>query len=44
VADAPLELHVLGELEVLRAGRPVALPHSKKTRALLAYLVLTERA
>lgn len=43
MAKAPLEFRVLGELEVLRGGGVVALPHSKKTRALLAYLVLTER-
>ncbi len=43
MTDAPLELRLLGELEVLRAGRAVALPHSKKTRALLAYLALTDR-
>ena len=33
-----LEIRVLGELDVRRAGAPVALPHSKKTRALLAFL------
>src|SRR5690606_27363936 len=43
MTGAPLELRMLGELEVLRAGRAVALPQSKKTRALLAYLVLTDR-
>src|ERR1019366_4961625 len=35
-----LEIRVLGELEVLRDGKAVALPASKKTRALLGYLVL----
>lgn len=39
-----LELRLLGELQLLRAGRPLALPPSKKTRALLAYLVVTGRA
>jgi DNA-binding SARP family transcriptional activator/tetratricopeptide (TPR) repeat protein len=34
-----LEVHLLGELEVARAGRPLALPASRKTRALFAYLV-----
>src|SRR5580693_349700 len=34
-----LEVHLLGELEVARGGRPLALPASRKTRALLAYLV-----
>ena len=38
-----LSIQVLGELEVRRDGRPVALPASKKTRALLAYLALTAR-
>jgi DNA-binding SARP family transcriptional activator len=33
-----LSLHLLGELEVRRDGRALALPASKKTRALLAYL------
>ena len=36
-----LEVRVLGELEVVRDGAPVTLPHSRKTRALLAYLALT---
>ena len=35
-----LEIRLLGELTVLRAGRPVVLPASKKTRALLGYLVV----
>jgi DNA-binding SARP family transcriptional activator len=39
-----LEFRVLGELEVLRDGAPLALPPSRKTRALLAYLALTRRA
>jgi TolB-like protein/DNA-binding SARP family transcriptional activator len=39
-----LELRVLGELEVLRDGAPLALPPSRKTRALLAYLALTRHA
>ncbi|AZN98811.1 alpha/beta fold hydrolase [Mesorhizobium sp. M9A.F.Ca.ET.002.03.1.2] len=38
-----LEIHVLGDLTVLRHGEVVALPPSKKTRALLAYLALVER-
>jgi pimeloyl-ACP methyl ester carboxylesterase len=37
---AALDIRVLGELEVRRSGAPIALPHSKKTRALLAYLAL----
>lgn len=39
-----LELKLLGEVEVLRDGQPVALPPSRKTRALLAYLAATGRA
>ncbi|HVZ33835.1 MAG TPA: BTAD domain-containing putative transcriptional regulator, partial [Polyangiaceae bacterium] len=38
-----LEIRLLGEPEVLVAGRPCALPASKKTRALLGYLVATAR-
>jgi DNA-binding SARP family transcriptional activator len=41
---AAIELRFLGDLEVVRDGRPVALPPSKKTRALLAYLALQPRA
>ena len=36
-----MEIRVLGELQVARDGRPVPLPASKKTRALLAYLAAT---
>jgi len=36
-----LEIRLLGELEVVHGGRRVALPASKKTRALLGYLVAT---
>lgn len=39
-SDAP-EVRLLGELQVLRSGRARALPPSRKTRALLAYLVAT---
>jgi len=38
-----LELQFLGEFEVRRDGRPLPLPPSKKTRALLAYLSLQDR-
>jgi DNA-binding SARP family transcriptional activator len=38
-----LEIRLLGELEVRREGRRVALPASKRTRALLGYLVATGR-
>lgn len=39
--SATLEIRLLGELEVLRDAKPLLLPRSKKTRALLAYLVAT---
>ncbi len=39
-----LELRFLGDLEVIRDGRVLTLPPSKKTRALLAYLALNDRA
>src|SRR5205814_7201065 len=39
---AVLEIKVLGELQVLRDGTATALPPSRKTRALLAYLALTQ--
>jgi DNA-binding SARP family transcriptional activator len=38
-----LEVRLLGCLEVLSGGEPIALPASKKTRALLAYLISTGR-
>ena len=37
-----LEIRVLGGLEVIRDGAPATLPPSRKTRALLAYLALTQ--
>jgi len=40
----PLSLRLLGEIELVRGGKPVALPASKKTRALLAYLAITAKA
>ncbi len=42
--EQDLEIRVLGTLEVVVNGRPVDMPPSKKTRALLAYLALTARA
>lgn len=42
-AGRALELRFLGEMEVLRDGRSLELPPSKKTRGLLAYLALTGR-
>jgi hypothetical protein len=38
-----LELRFPGEMQVVRGGEPAELPPSKKTRGLLAYLVLTGR-
>lgn len=40
---APLQIKMLGELAVLREGQEIALPPSKKTRALLAYLAVINR-
>lgn len=40
---AKLEFKYLGNFEVLRDGKAVKLPPSKKTRALLAYLSLNQR-
>jgi DNA-binding SARP family transcriptional activator len=40
---APLRLRVLGEIEILRGGERLELPQSKKTRALLAYLAVSQR-
>ena len=40
MADTALRIELLGELRVLRNGDVVALPQSRKTRALLAYLIL----
>ncbi|WP_290649908.1 AAA family ATPase, partial [Aquisalimonas sp.] len=39
-----MQLNFLGDLEVLRDGQVLALPPSKKTRALLAYLALNPRS
>jgi DNA-binding SARP family transcriptional activator len=38
-----LELRFLGDFEVVRGGKSLPLPPSKKTRALLAYLCLQSR-
>jgi DNA-binding SARP family transcriptional activator len=40
---AVLEFRFLGDFAVLRDGKPMPLPPSKKTRALLAYLCLQPR-
>jgi adenylate cyclase len=38
-----LSLRLLGEIEVVRGGERIALPASRKARALLAYLAVTGR-
>lgn len=40
---SPIQIQVLGELQVRAAGEPRELPSSRKTRALLGYLALTGR-
>lgn len=42
LAEGALEIRLLGPACVLRAGRPVVLPRSRKVRALLAFLALAE--
>lgn len=39
-----LKLNTLGELSLIRAGKPLPLPASKRARALLAYLAVTGQA
>lgn len=41
---ASLRVEVLGELQVLAGGRPLPLPPSRRTRALLGYLAVQGRA
>src|SRR6478672_8896328 len=43
VVDHTLTIRVLGEFEVLKGKAQQSLPKSRKTRALLAYLILTGR-
>jgi DNA-binding SARP family transcriptional activator len=43
IVGSTLEVRVLGELELVRGGRTLALPASRKSRALLAFLVVTAR-
>ena len=38
-----LEITLLGELKVVRDGQEMALPSSRKARALLAFLITTQR-
>src|SRR5262245_21428127 len=42
-AGGLLDIRVLGEFAVLRDGEPVALPPSRKTRALIAFLAVVGR-
>lgn len=42
-AAHPLRLHLLGSIELVHEGERVALPRSKKCRALLGYLAVTGR-
>lgn len=44
MAPERLTLRLLGEFEIARGGERLALPASKKTRALLAYLAVTAKA
>jgi pimeloyl-ACP methyl ester carboxylesterase/class 3 adenylate cyclase len=43
-ADVSLEIRVLGDFAVFRKGEAVDLPRSRKTRALLAYLAVTNHS
>ena len=43
IVASTLELRVLGELELVRAGKALPLPASRKSRALLAFLAVTAR-
>ncbi len=43
IVGSTLQVRVLGELELVRGGRSLALPASRKSRALLAFLVVTAR-
>jgi pimeloyl-ACP methyl ester carboxylesterase/DNA-binding SARP family transcriptional activator len=43
IVDGNLSIKVLGELAVTRDGAAAALPPSRKTRALLAYLAVVDR-
>lgn len=41
--NAPLQVRMLGPLAICRGGAPLALPASRKVRALIAYLALTSK-
>jgi DNA-binding SARP family transcriptional activator/TolB-like protein len=42
-AAAPVQVRLFGSLDVQRAGTPVPVPASRKTRAILGYLALAPR-
>ncbi len=42
-APAPLALRLFGSMQIVRDGRAVPLPASRKTRAILGYLALSSR-
>ena len=42
-SEARLHVRLLGEPELTLAGKRLTLPPSKKTRALLGYLALSDR-
>jgi hypothetical protein len=41
--SAPVSIHLFGPLRVERDGRVIALPASRKTRAILGFLALSPR-
>jgi pimeloyl-ACP methyl ester carboxylesterase len=41
--NAPINVRLLGEFMLLREGAPLPLPASRKTRALLAYLLIVRK-
>lgn len=43
MSSPAFEIQTIGAFEISRDGEPVVLPSSRKTRALLAYLVITGR-
>jgi DNA-binding SARP family transcriptional activator len=42
-ASEPLTIRLFGPLQILRAGRPLLVPASRKARAILGYLVMSRR-
>ncbi len=43
-STSPIEVRMLGPLTICRDGQPLALPASRKVRALFAYLALAPHA